>query len=168
MEDILLLNSDVSGTYKRTAKRKLSSKKENREKIEYLSRVVYQAILPSVHTPFTGINTFHFDTIVLLVSCGLFSFSLLRRLAVYVVLWEYFFILGLCNLGSLSTLQKGGILCYYLVLELLDILQFFPLFLLFYKPLPFSFFLCFGLCLSSCLLSYTLYTTSLHYFFQVD
>ena len=122
---------------------------------------MYQAILFSMHTSFTVVSTSHFDTVVFLVSCELFSFSLLGRLAIYVVSWKYFFVLGSHNLESLSALLEGGVLYYYLVLELLDVLQLFSLLLFFHKFLFFGFFLLQSLLLSLLSELHVLYNKSL-------
>ena len=67
------------------------------------------------------------------------------------------------NLGSLRALQESGVLHYYLILELLDILQ---LLLLLHNPLLFGLFLGFGFCLSSGFLSRMLCMTDLCYLLQ--
>jgi len=72
-----------------------------------------------------------------------------------------------CNLESLSTPKKSGVLGQNLILELLQILQPLLFFLLFYKPLLLNFFSCFGLSHLSCLLNSSLNVAGLYYLFQV-
>ena len=81
----------------------------------------------------------------------------------HIVLWEYLPTRRSCNLGSFSTLQEGGVLCYHLVPESLNILQL----LLLCNSLLFSLFLSFGLSLSPGFLSCMLYTTGLHCLLQM-
>ena len=118
-----------------------------------------------MHTPFIGVNIFHFDIIDPLVSCRLFFFSFLGRLVVYVFLWEYLFVLGPYNLEFLSILQKDDIFCYHLIPESLDVLQSFLLLLLLCNPFPFDFLSCPSLYLSPCFLSCMLNMIGLCCFF---
>ena len=75
-------------------------------------------------------------------------------------------ILGSHDLESLSTFQEDSVLYYHLILELLDVLQFFLLLLFLYNPPPFGLFLYFGLHLSPGLLSCMFYMMGLYCLLQ--
>ena len=129
---------------------------------------MHQAILPSTHTSLTGISTPHLDYGISAILLWLLPSSFFEGLLLFLISEGNFLTLRSCNLGPLSTLQQGNILYYHLILELLEVLQPFLLLLLFCKPLSFSFFLCLGLHLSSCLLGCMLYMTGLCYLFQMN
>ena len=120
----------------------------------YSSWMMYQAILSGIHTPLIGVSTHYLDC----NNPAVLPFSFLGRLMPLLISGGDLLILRSCDLGPL------GILCYYPILESLDILQL--LFLLLRNPPLFSFFPGFGLCLSPSLLSCILYMTGLHCLLQ--
>ena len=124
----------------------------------YSSWMMHQAILSDMHTSLIGISTPHLDYITPMV----LSFGFLWGPISLFVHRDNLFTLGSYDLRSLSTLQEDSVLCYYLIPELLDILQCFLLLLFFCNLLPFGLFLYFGFYFSSSLLSCTFYMTDFH------
>ena len=131
---------------------------------------MYQAILPSIHTPLIGVNILHLDCSIPTLSFWLLSFSLLRGLLPYLIFWGDcvdLLVFRFYSLEIFNNLQKSGILHQYFVLELLEVLQLFSLILLLHKLSLFSFLSCLGLHHLSCLLSSMLNVTGLYCLFQV-
>ena len=156
----LLLESNAFSVYKRSVMKKKLLEKIITIRNQYLPRVVHQTILPSVYTSLTGVNTSYLDYGI---STVLLS-SFLERLLPLLISKGDLLVLRSCNLGFFSALQEGGVLCYHLVLELLNILQLLPLLFL-CNPPSFGLFLCFGLYLSPCFLSCMLHTMGLYCLF---
>jgi len=135
--------------------RRLLVEKKQKD-ILYLSWVVYQTILSSVHTFLTGINTPHLNCSVPAVLSWLFSFSLLGGPLLHLIFGgdvSNLFLFRPYDLKSLSVCQKGDVLSQNLILELLKVLYLFPLILLLCKPPFLGFLPYFGLRYLSCLLS---------------
>ena len=124
--------------------------------------MVHQTILPGTHTSLTEVSISHLDCSAPIILPWLLLSSFLGEPLSLLVSKGSFLVLRSYNLESLSTL------CYHLVPELLDVLQYFSLLLFFHKPLPFYLFLCFGLCFSSCFLSCMLYIMDLCCLFQTN
>ena len=136
-------------------KRKLL--KNNKYNENYSPWGVYQAILSGAHTSLAGVSTLHLHYGTPTVLLLLLPFSFLGGPLLLLISGSDLLAFGSHDLGSFSPLQKGGILHYYFVPELLEVFHHPPLpLLLLCNSLSLSFLLGLFLHFSPSLLSRTL------------
>ena len=146
--------------------KKINRNKRNKKKFLYLSWIIYQIVLPSIHTPLIKVNIFYLNHSTSMVLFWLLPFSFLEELLLLLVFWDDL-VFRFCNLGGFSIFQKSDILSQNFIPELLQVLWLLLFFLLLYKLLLFSFLSYFGLGYLLGFLSSILNTTDLCYLFQL-